>query len=131
MAFAPAPAPIGKDPVMSEYVSRELRRLGAVVVTTDEAPRSRQRTLAGASVVQVTDEVILANAVSASMSVVLPELDKARGRWLYVKKVDASANAVTIDGFGSETIDGATTRTTTTQYDAFVLFAGDTEWHRF
>lgn len=129
--FAPAPAPIGKDPVMSEYIARELRRLGAVVVTIDEAPRSRQRIVTGASVVQVTDEVILANAVSASMSVVLPELEKARGRWLYVKKIDASANAVTIDGFSTETIDGAATRTTTTQYDHFVLFAGDTEWHRF
>lgn len=131
MAFSPAPAPMGKDPVMSEYISRELRRLGAVVVTIDEAPRSRQRAVAGSVVVQITDEVILADALSASMSVVLPELAKARGRWLYVKKVDASANAVTIDGFDAETIDGSATRTTTTQYDAFVLFAGDSEWHRF
>jgi hypothetical protein len=132
MPFSPAPAPLGKDPiVMSEYVARELRRLGAVVVTNDDSPRSRQRTVAGASVVQVTDEVILANAVSASMSVVLPALAKARGRWLYVKKIDASANAVTIDGFDAETIDGAAAVTTTTQYDHFVLFAGDSEWHRF
>lgn len=65
------------------------------------------------------------------MSVVLPALAQARGQWFYVKKVDASANAVTIDGFGSETIDGSATRTTTTQYDSWRLFAGDTEWHRF
>jgi hypothetical protein len=131
MAYAPAPSPIGEDRVMSEYIARELRRLGAVVVTNDEAPRSRQRVVTGATVVQLTDEVIIANAVSASMSIVLPELEKARGRWLYVKKVDATANAVTIDGAGTETIDGAATRTATTQYDSFVLFAGDTEWHRF
>lgn len=132
MAFSPAPAPLSKDPaVMSEYIARELRRLGALVVTNDDAPRSRQRTVTGASVVQLTDEVILADAVSASMSVVLPELEKARGRWLYVKKIDASANAVTIDGFDAETIDGTATLTTTTQYDSWVLFAGDTEWHRF
>lgn len=131
MPYVPAPAPIGQDRVMSEYVARELRRLGGMVVTTGDAPRSRQRIVTATTSVQITDEVILASAASASMSVVLPELEKARGRWLYVKKVDGSANAVTIDGFGSETIDGAATRTTTTQYDSFVIFAGDAEWHRF
>jgi len=131
MPYVPAATPLSKDPVMSEYIARELRRLGALVRMPGEVPTSTQRNVNVTTVVQITDEVILANAVSASMSVVLPELSKARGRWLYVKKVDASANAVTIDGFDSETIDGATTLTTTTQYDSWRLFAGDTEWHRF
>jgi hypothetical protein len=129
--YAPAPTPIGQDRVMAEYIARELRRLGALVVTNDDAPKSRQRSLDTSGSVQVTDEVILADATSASMSIVLPELSKARGRWLYVKKIDATANAVTIDGFGSETIDGTATLTTTTQYDSWTLFAGDSEWHRF
>jgi hypothetical protein len=129
--YAPAPTPTGQDRVMSEYIARELRRLGALVVTNDDAPKSRQRSLDTSGSVQVTDEVIIADATSASMSIVLPELSKARGRWLYVKKIDASANAVTIGGFDSETIDGAATLTTTTQYDSWTLFAGDSEWHRF
>jgi hypothetical protein len=129
--YAPAPTPIGQDRVMAEYIARELRRLGALVVTNDDVPKSRQRRLDTSGSVQVTDEVILADATSASMSIVLPELSKARGRWLYVKKIDATANAVTIDGFGSETIDGTATLTTTTQYDSWTLFAGDSEWHRF
>jgi hypothetical protein len=129
--YAPAPTPTGQDRVMAEYIARELRRLGALVVTNDDAPKSRQRRLDTSGSVQVTDEVIIADATSASMSIVLPELSKARGRWLYVKKIDATANAVTIDGFDSETIDGTATLTTTTQYDSWTLFAGDSEWHRF
>jgi len=129
--YAPAPTPSGKDPVMSEYVARELRRLGAIAVTTGDTPKATQRTVRATASVELTDAVILANATSVSLTVVLPELAKNRGRWLWVKKTDGSANAVTIDGFSAETIDGAATRTTTTQYTSWTLFAGDSEWHLF
>lgn len=42
------------------------------------------------------------------------------------KKIDSSANTVTIDGSGSETIDGATTKTLTAQWQSITIEAGAT-----
>jgi len=55
------------------------------------------------------------NAASGSMTVNLPPAI-GNGRPVTIKKIDSSANTVTIDGSGSETIDGATTKVLTTQY---------------
>lgn len=49
----------------------------------------------------------------------LEEPEKWIGLIRYYKKIDASANAMTIDGFGTATIDGSLTQSTTTQYDVF------------
>lgn len=67
------------------------------------------------------DHTILVNATSAAVTIRLPRTSKAR---VYViKKIDASANAVTIDPDGSQTIDGATSLVLYTQYDVAVLHA--------
>ena len=46
-----------------------------------------------------------------------------------IKKIDASGNAVTIDGNGAETIDGAATQTLGAQYDSMTVFCDGTGWH--
>ena len=67
------------------------------------------------------DHTILVNATSAAVTIRLPRTSKAR---VYViKKIDSSANAVTIDPDGSQTIDGATSLVLSTQYDVAVLHA--------
>lgn len=45
-----------------------------------------------------------------------------------VKKIDSSANSVTIDGSGSETIDGAANVVINDQYTAFTLVCNGTAW---
>lgn len=56
------------------------------------------------------------NAVGGAMTVNLPAAI-GNGRLVTIKKIDSSGNAVTIDGSGSETIDGATTYTLAAQWD--------------
>ena len=56
------------------------------------------------------------NAVGGAMTVNLPAAI-GKGRLVTIKKIDSSANAVTIDGNSSETIDGATTYSLAAQYD--------------
>lgn len=52
------------------------------------------------------------------------------GIQLYFKKIDSSANAVTIDGSGSETIDGATTYVLYSQYDSIsIIDAASGVWY--
>lgn len=55
------------------------------------------------------------NAAAGNMTVNLPAAI-GNGRLVTIKKIDSSGNTVTIDGNGSETIDGATTKTLTVQY---------------
>ena len=49
-------------------------------------------------------------------------------RVLHVKKLGTTANVV-VDGDGSETIDGSTTYTMTTQYESLSLVSTGTEWY--
>lgn len=76
-----------------------------------------------------TDEVLLVDASSAAVTVDLPAISTlATGKTYTVKKIDSSANTVTIDGDGSETIDGALTVVIASQYDSVTVFHDDTEW---
>lgn len=52
------------------------------------------------------------------------------GKIITVKKTDSSANAVTLDGNASETLDGATTATLTAQYDSATFVCDGTNWQK-
>lgn len=45
-----------------------------------------------------------------------------------IKKIDSSANAVTIDGNSTETIDGGTTAVINRQYTSLTLVSDDSNW---
>jgi hypothetical protein len=70
----------------------------------------------------------LADATAGAFSIYLPAASASRGRVLTFKKTDASANAVTIDADGAETIDGATTITLSGRYDQVTITSDGTEW---
>ncbi len=50
------------------------------------------------------------------------------GRIYNIKKVDASANIVTIQASGEETIDGASSRLISTQYASYTVHSTGLEW---
>lgn len=68
------------------------------------------------------------DASSGAVTVTLPAVDESSGRRITVKKIDNSANTVTVDGNGSETIDDATTQIITTQYDSICVMSDLSEW---
>ena len=76
----------------------------------------------------VTDDVILGDATSGAFSVTLPTAVGVRGRRYTIKKTDSSGNAVTIDGAGSETIDGAATVALGTQYAFRTIVSNGSSW---
>ena len=55
-----------------------------------------------------SDNIVLCNNTT-DITVTLPAASGIAGRTYYIKKINSSTNTVTIDGNGSETIDGATT----------------------
>jgi hypothetical protein len=82
-----------------------------------------------ASVTAGTSPIIICDASSAAITVNLPAASISNGYVYYVKKVDATANTVTIDGSGSETIDGGTTAVISSQYECLTIVCDGTSWY--
>lgn len=74
-----------------------------------------------------TDQTVLASAGSA-FTATLPTAAGATGKVYTIKKTDSSANAVTVEGFGTETIDGALYKTLSTQYESIKVVSDGTNW---
>lgn len=75
-----------------------------------------------------TDDVILGDASGGAFTVTLPTAVGIPGKRYTIKRT-SSSNNVTVDGDGSETIDGATTKALATQYAAIVVVSDGTGWH--
>ena len=90
--------------------------------------KSNVLTKTAAYTIEEDDDVILGDATAAAFTVTLPKATLFEGRRFTVKKIDASVNAVTLDGDGSETIDGALTVALAVQYEALEVLSNGTGW---
>jgi hypothetical protein len=76
------------------------------------------------------DKLIKVDATSGAVTIALLAAATAGdGFQVAIKKIDSSANAVTIDGNSSETIDGAVTLTLAGQNEVAVLTCDGTAWY--
>lgn len=73
------------------------------------------------------NDVILADATSGNVVITLPPVSGNTGVHYTIKRIDGSANTVTVDGDGSETIDGETTQTLL-EHDSITVICDGTEW---
>jgi trimeric autotransporter adhesin len=78
--------------------------------------------------VAATDFTILGNASAGSFSVTLPTAVGVSGKIYGVKKIDSSANTVTIATTSAQTIDGNTTRILSLQYDGAQVQSDGSNW---
>lgn len=95
-------------------------------------------TLAGLSVAARTesanytatahDYLILVDATGAARTITLPAAASSTGKVYAIKKIDSSVNTVTVDGNGSEDIDGADTQSLALQWDAITIICDGTAW---
>lgn len=69
-----------------------------------------------------------ADASAGAYTVTLPTAIGRRGHKVTIKKVDSSANAVTISGTSSQTIDGATTKVLNRQWQSMSLVSDNNNW---
>ena len=82
----------------------------------------------------VDDYTILGDATGAAFTITLPTAAAAynstagSGLVLCFVKTDSSINAVTVDGNGSETINGATTQVLALQWDHIMIQSNGTSW---
>lgn len=111
-----------QEDITPDSLNQRFRRLFRAVNRLEVVSKTAAYT------VGVGDDVILGSAGSA-FTVSLPTASGIRGRVYTIKKTDSSANAVTIDGAGSETIDGALTVALSTQYAFRIIVSDGTNWH--
>lgn len=80
--------------------------------------------------VQVSDNVLLANAVGGSITFTLPPAASAVGHVFFFKKIDVSAFSMFVQANGSETIDGSNVISTSTQYFGYTLVTDGVAWYQ-
>jgi hypothetical protein len=96
--------------------------------THEKAVSYPDRTLTTAYTITDDDYAIWGNASGGAFSVTLPTAVGRRGKVFVIKKIDASVNAVTIDGDGSETIDNATTKQLTSENEVLWIMSDNSNW---
>ena len=79
--------------------------------------------ITAAYTVKISDDIILC---SGTYTVTLPPVADATNQVFYIKNTDA--NAITVDGDGSETIDGSTTKVLS-EHDYLLIVSDGSEWH--
>jgi hypothetical protein len=75
------------------------------------------------------NEVILADATAGQITINLPAA--STGATVKIKKIDASANTVVMDGDALEEIDGLTTEDLIAQYESYTLISDGSNWFIF
>ncbi len=74
------------------------------------------------------DNAVLADASGGAFTITLPPATKYSGVQFTVKKIDASANIVTVDADGAETIDGGANAQLTVQWESIDVRSIGTGW---
>lgn len=79
--------------------------------------------------VTVDDRTIFGDATGAAFTITLPTAASCPGQQFIIKKIDASANAVTVKGSGSELVDAANTLALASQYSGVILESNGTQFY--
>jgi len=81
------------------------------------------------TILDIDKDVFSVDASAGVVTITLPTAVDNNGRILTIIKIDSSVNAVTLDGEGTETIDGAETNSVMdAQYDSITLYCNGSEW---
>lgn len=76
-----------------------------------------------------SDDVILADTSGGAWTLTLYAASGNSGKVLTIKKTTSDFSALTIDANDSETIDGQTTTTVNTQFEALKIICDGSNWH--
>lgn len=106
----------------------EAHSSGVASVTIEGALSLPITTVSADTTLDTAHYTVLVDASGANRTITLPAASSSAGRIYNVKKIDSSANTVTIDGNASETIDGATTQVLTIQWQSAQLQCNGTAW---
>ena len=108
-----------------EGVAEAVRRLS-------EYDRGQEvRRLTAAATIAPDDDLVLVTTGGVGVTVTLPLAKEAQRKLYHIKKIDGAAGAVTVARQGSDTIDGAISKSLATQYETLELLpdaSGNAWW---
>jgi hypothetical protein len=107
--------PAGVETLATEYVRN-----------TGELHLSHKDT--ATNITAAKESVILVTTGAPNVTVTLPVAADSIGKVYAIKKVDAGAGNVIVDGDGGETIDGALTQTLAAQWDVIMIVCDGVAW---
>ena len=111
----------------------ELARLAlenriAVYLQGGGATRGAFRSVTTTGTVVSGDYLLLCDATGGAITMTLPAAALVPGRIYAFKRINAGANAVTVDGYGAETIDGVATHVMTPQWNSLLIMTNGVAW---
>jgi hypothetical protein len=127
-------AGVYKQKILADLQFRSIEAVGAGIVVTQAtntvqiSTKLSPTTKSSNYVATLTDDVILVDATSASVTITLPTTASALGRTYFIKKIDSSANSMVIQPNGAEVIDNATSKSSVIQYESFTIVSDGTKW---
>ena len=92
------------------------------------ATRGAYRSVTTSGNVVSGDYLIIADATAGAITMTLPPAALVPGRIYAFKRINSGANAVIVDGYAAETIDGSATHTLTPQWNSLTIMSNGTAW---
>ncbi len=119
-------------PPCESAMFRFLTSLRTAALATTEAAITDAVVETGHSLtLELTDTLVLVDATSATVIIRLPAAVSQAGKMYLIKKVDSSGNAVTVDPYGAETIDGSSTASLAAQWNSVIIKSNGRNWYSF
>ena len=114
--------------IWGDFSSNEIVINGSHEVTKAIRTSAVETITASSDTLDDTNHIVLCDCTSNAITINLPAASGNTGLTYIIKKTDSTGNAVTVDGSGSEAIDGATTKAITTQYDYIRIVCDGSNW---
>lgn len=88
-----------------------------------------QRTVTTGTTLDANDYTVLCDATSAAFQITLPAAALCKYNVINIKKIDVTANAVTVAANGAEKIDGQATQVITAPYTNLLITSDGSNWY--
>jgi hypothetical protein len=117
-----------RSPREVELAKLALENRIATYLAGGGATRGAYRSVTTSGNVVSGDYLIIADATAGVITMTLPPAALVPGRIYAFKRINSGGNAVIVDGYAAETIDGAATHTLTPQWNSLTIMSNGVEW---
>ena len=119
-----------RSPREIELAKLALENRIAVYLQGGGATRGAYRSVTTSGNVVSGDYLIIADATAGAITMTLPPAALVPGRIYAFKRINSGANAVIIDGYASETIDGSATHSMSPQWNSVIIMTNGVAWFK-